>query len=50
MPTKCTCPFLNLGQARINCFFTVVANLPLRTIEVAVIFVPGTYTDIKKGA
>jgi hypothetical protein len=33
-----------------NCFFTVVANLPLKTIEVAVMLVNGTYTDIKKGA
>jgi hypothetical protein len=50
IPMKCTCLFFSLGQARINCFFTVVANLPLRTIEVAVMFVAGTYTDIKNGA
>ena len=33
-----------LGIAMINCFLTVVANLPASTIAVAVISKPGLYT------
>ena len=42
--------FFRSGIASVNCFLTVVANLPERTTSVAVILSSDFFTSIKYGA